>query len=158
MAELLIDLDTGVMTVPLVESNDEFSLDNTTLERVIYPQGNSQIVVPAGKMVIVTAYLDGVSTVGKPEVEIFKALYSSGTVEHSTNVGCCEPKPSKTDSTLLNSVKICGWTLSECNPLLVINIPGRYFIKPNQYATECLVTAQQHELQDFSYGMDRSPK
>lgn len=152
-------LDTGVPDLVAPLGTDVISVDGeyNVSEPKIYPiEGDAIISVGPQQMAVVTAYFSDIGNPLTQEVEVFKALTTSG-VPASGSAGCC-PNIQYTPAKKLRSAKLCGWELKDCSPVLVITTPGKYEFTPNAEGADVIITAQILPLQEFNRGLDYSIK
>lgn len=150
-------LDTGILDTPSQIGNtvEPAEVLHILSEPKIYPtDGEAIIALGAGQMAVVTAYWAGEGDPNLQMVEVFKVLTTSGVPEQSDST-CC-PNIKSVPAVVARSVKLCGWELRDCNPVVVVRTPGKYQFIPNIAAEGVILTAQILPLQEFNNGLDNS--
>lgn len=150
-------LDTGVLDTPTQLGNTVEAAEvlHILSEPKIYPtDGDAIVAIGQDQMVVVSAYWAEEGDPTLQMVEVFKVLTTSG-VPASGESSCC-PSIHSIASVVARSTKLCGWELRDCNPVMVINTPGKYQFIPNSAAEGVILTAQILPLQEFNNGLDNS--
>ena len=150
-------LDTGVLYTParLENTPERTDAEYNLSEPKIYPSdGDTIVAVGPRQMAVVSAYWASDGDPEQDEVSVYKILTTSG--EPATgSAGCC-PSISQVPAAVYRKVKLCGWELRECSPVMVIKTPGKYQFIPNIAAEGVILTAQVLPLQEFNNGLDNS--
>lgn len=134
-------LDTGILDVPSDVGTAEGTRTSLSIERQVYPSNNEQalISVQPGYMVVVTAYGGSQANLAN----VHKVLLAEPITSKAMDP--CGLTPIKVETVILGEAQICSLTMTECDPVRVLDIPGVYRI--GILDQDIVVTAVSHPLQ-----------
>lgn len=123
------------------------------VESVVYPSKHGNHDVPLisvgqGNMVVITAYsASGDESDSAPLADIYKVLLAEPPTPTITN--SCGLKPLSLETKVLSRAKMCGWDLTYCKPMIVLDIPGVYAFEVIE--DDLILTAVSHPIENYNY-------
>lgn len=138
-------LDTGILDNNLNVGQAEGTRTQTPLETQVFPSllnEDSLISVQAGTMMVVTAYGSMFASDDEPIASVYKVLLAEPVATRT--VSTCSIEAQRSEVSIIAEAKICGMTMTQCAPMIVIDIPGVYRVSP--YNSDLTITAMAHPL------------
>lgn len=139
-------LDTGILDSKLNVGQAEGTRTSLPLETQIYPSNaneQSLISVQPGMMMVVTGY--GALVGGaedNPIANIYKVLLAEPVTTRTLNA--CHLEVQRSEVSILAEARICDMTLTQCDPMVVIDVPGVYSVRVLD--EDLTVTAMSHPI------------